>query len=254
MISRTLCRMLCAFSKFHFPSSPVLSGRFRCKRSKNVTAFSCSSGSSASETRDWREAIFQSMHWMRTSTISLLGSATCGKPCRQLLVLALSIAVLMSLTWYMPVYISISARLQGYVSVYTRIYTVHTCIYLDLQCIYQYIQWWMYIWGDEVTNHEGQCEHHHLTITCHLCIFLAVNINVVEMGGICSGQRDHWGVSHHRGKSVWQSFPNCFQPCSGDQWLPSAVDKIRTSQELSVAIEHSWHNATLQIFSLRLGT
>jgi hypothetical protein len=36
----------------------------------------------------------------------------------------------------------------------------------------------MYLRGDEVTNHKGQCEHQHLhTITCHICIFLAVNIN-----------------------------------------------------------------------------
>ena len=140
MISRTLCRMLCAFSKFHFPFSPILSGRFRCRRSKNATAFSCSSGCSASGLgmRDWLEAIFQSMHWMRTSTMSLLGSATCCKPRRQLPALALSIAELMSLTWNMPVYISIYV----YILVYTQKHqyvSVCALIYLYIRACAMYI-------------------------------------------------------------------------------------------------------------------
>ncbi len=45
----------------------------------------------------------------------------------------------------------------------------------------------MYLRGDEVTIHERQGEHEHLhTITCHLGIFLAIHVNVVEVGRIRS--------------------------------------------------------------------
>ena len=97
-ISRTLWRMLWAISKFHLAFSPVLSGRFRWSRSRRSTAFCCSSGSSDNGIRDWRVEMFQSMHWMSTSTTSLLGSATWGKPYRRDAGLAPSIAALMSLT------------------------------------------------------------------------------------------------------------------------------------------------------------
>jgi hypothetical protein len=46
----------------------------------------------------------------------------------------------------------------------------------------------------------------------------------------------------NRSDNLFQTASRKFKPCSGDQWLPFAVDKIRTSQDLSVAIEHSWHN------------
>ena len=63
------------------------------------------------------------------------------------------------------------------ISVYILIYTG----------VYQYIPRLMYLRGDEVTNHERQGEHEHLhTITCHLGIFLAINVNVVEVGRIRS--------------------------------------------------------------------
>ncbi len=43
----------------------------------------------------------------------------------------------------------------------------------------------MYLRGDEVTNHEREGEQKHLhTITCHLGIFLAINVNVVEVGSM----------------------------------------------------------------------
>ena len=85
IISRTLCRfcrILFAFSKFQpaFSSSPVFWGRFFWRRSRRSIAFCGKSGRSASEIRDSRVAIFQSMHWIRTSTTSLLGSETCGRP------------------------------------------------------------------------------------------------------------------------------------------------------------------------------
>ena len=63
-ISQTLCRMLWAFSKFHFPFSPVLSGRCCCSISRRSTAFCCSSGSSDSKMWDWLVTIFHSLHWL----------------------------------------------------------------------------------------------------------------------------------------------------------------------------------------------
>ena len=119
-ISRTLCRMLCAFSKFHLAFSPVLSGRFFCRRSRRLIAFWCNSGSSDSDIPTWRVAIFQSMHWMSTSTISLLGSATWGKLASVDPALALSIALLMSKTWHIHVY-------TQYNTVYTIYSQVYTC-------------------------------------------------------------------------------------------------------------------------------
>jgi hypothetical protein len=50
----------------------------------------------------------------------------------------------------------------------------------------------MYLRSDEVTNREGKSQHQHFhTVTCHLCTLLAINVNVVEMGSILSGQGDH---------------------------------------------------------------
>ena len=61
------------------------------------------------------------------------------------------------------------------ISVYILIYTG----------VYQYIPRLMNLRGDEVTNHEREGENEHLhTITCHLGIFLAINVNVVEVGSI----------------------------------------------------------------------
>ncbi len=77
------CVGCCAFSKFHFAFSPVLSGRLFYRRSRRSTAFCCSSGSSDSAMQDWRVTIFQSMHWMSTSTTLSLESETGGKQCRQ---------------------------------------------------------------------------------------------------------------------------------------------------------------------------
>ena len=46
-----------------------------------------------------------------------------------------------------------------------------------------------YIRSDEIPNHEGQREHQHLhSITCHLGILLAINVNVVEVDRICIQQ------------------------------------------------------------------
>ncbi len=61
-----------------------------------------------------------------------------------------------------------------------------------------------YLWSDEIPKHEGQQEQQHLhSITCHLGIFLAINIKVVnkikvvEVNRIVSGQGDHGGISHN---------------------------------------------------------
>ena len=48
-ISQTLCIMLRAFSKFHLPFLPVLSGRCCCSISRRSTSFCCSSRSSELE-------------------------------------------------------------------------------------------------------------------------------------------------------------------------------------------------------------
>ena len=47
---------------------------------------------------------------------------------------------------------------------------------------YLYIHVLEYLGSDEILNHEGQCEYQNLhSITCHLGIFLAINIKVVEV-------------------------------------------------------------------------
>ncbi len=117
-ISRTLCKILWAFSKFHLDFSTVLSGSFCWRISSMSTAFWCNSGSSDSRIRDWQDAIFQSMHLMRTSTTSLLGSATWGKPHRCDQALALSIALLMRSTLYIAVrtsYIALHTSTYRYI-------------------------------------------------------------------------------------------------------------------------------------------
>jgi hypothetical protein len=50
----------------------------------------------------------------------------------------------------------------------------------------------MYLRCDEVTNHERKSQHEHFhAVTRHLCTLLAINVNVMEMGRIISGQGDH---------------------------------------------------------------
>jgi hypothetical protein len=50
----------------------------------------------------------------------------------------------------------------------------------------------MYLWSDEVTNDKGKSQYQHFhAITRHLGMFLAITINVVEMGSILRGQGDH---------------------------------------------------------------
>ncbi len=78
---------------------------------------SAATGSSDSGMPDWQDAIFQSMHWMSTSTISLLGSATWGNLYRLEPALAASIALLMSKTWYKQVCTSMSNVYTMYIHV-----------------------------------------------------------------------------------------------------------------------------------------
>ena len=62
-------------------------------------------------------------------------------------------------------------------------------LYMSMLCTYMYM---MYLWSDEVTNHKGKSQHQHFhAITSHLGMFLAININVVEMGRVLRGQGDH---------------------------------------------------------------
>jgi hypothetical protein len=90
---------------------------------------------------------------MRTSTTSLLGSDTCDRQCKQDPGLALSTALLMSSTWYIPVYASCIAVCTGtfwYILDYLRSY--------------------------EVTNQEtdGQQQHFHV-INSHQTVILALH-------------------------------------------------------------------------------
>jgi hypothetical protein len=55
----------------------------------------------------------------------------------------------------------------------------------------------LHLWLNKITNHEGYCEHQPLhAIASHLCIFLAINVNVMEMCSVISAQGDHGGVCH----------------------------------------------------------
>ena len=100
-----------------------------------------------------------------------------------------------------------------------------------------------YLRSDEVANQERQGEHQHLhPVTCHLGVFLAINIDVVEVGSVCSGHCDHRGVSHHCRETISQPLPHYLKSCCGYQRLAFAVQKVRPPQDLGVAIEHRWHN------------
>ena len=61
----------------------------------------------------------------------------------------------------------------------------------------------MYLGSNEVTNHEGKCQHEHFhAVTSHLGTLLAINVNVVEVGSILGGHGDHGGARHDSGKAV----------------------------------------------------
>ena len=105
-------------SEFPHSKISVLSGRFFWRMSRRSIAFCCNSGISGSGMPDWRDAIFQSMHWMSTSTISSLGSATWGDLYRREPALAASIALLMSTTCYMHV-----------CTLFNHVYTMYTQVH-----------------------------------------------------------------------------------------------------------------------------
>ncbi len=71
--SRTLCKILWAFSKFHLDFSPVLSGRFCWRISSSSTAIWCNSGSSDSGIRDWRNAhaLDENTHYLVTGVSNM---------------------------------------------------------------------------------------------------------------------------------------------------------------------------------------
>ena len=81
-ISRTLCNMLWAFSKFQPATSPVLSGRLDFKSSKSSTEFcwSFAKSDATSPKRRWRIFHLRAEIW--TSMISLLGSSIGLSPCK----------------------------------------------------------------------------------------------------------------------------------------------------------------------------
>jgi hypothetical protein len=47
-------------------------------------------------------------------------------------------------------------------------------------------------------------------------------------------------------KSICQPLPHCLDSCCGHKWLSFAVDKVRTPQDLSVAIDHSRYNVVTE--------
>ena len=77
-ISRTLCKMLCAFSKFHSLALPTLSGKCLLRASSRPLLKMCSSCKSLTERFHSLFNIFHSKDLTRTSAISLLGSSTSG--------------------------------------------------------------------------------------------------------------------------------------------------------------------------------
>jgi hypothetical protein len=84
-------------------------------------------------------------------------------------------------------------------------------------------------------------EHQHLhLITCHLGILLAMNVQVVEVNQIISGQSDHGGI--HLFKACRQPFPDSPQLCCSHQRLQFAVDEARTQQNLGKTIENCLDN------------
>jgi hypothetical protein len=130
--------MLCAFLKFHFPFSPVLSGRFRCRRSRSATALSCTDVQ-LGELGLWNtvtglasgdipvHALNEDIYHIVTG-ISNMQQAVQTEPA-----LALSIAALMSLTWYIRVYVVMN---QIYISVYTVVPSIYNAQMYLIQWIW----------------------------------------------------------------------------------------------------------------------
>ena len=121
---------------------------------------------------------------------------------------------------------------------------VHTSTYKLQISMYQYILvHTYYLRSDEVTNHERECQHQHFhAITSHLGIFLAINIHVVEMGSVFSGQGNHGSVSHHSFQAASQTCPYFLEASSCYKGISFAVDKVRTPEHLGISMQHSRHN------------
>ena len=77
-ISRTLCKMLCAFSRFHPCAPPILSGKCSLRASRSPLLNWWSSDKSLTVRVHSLLSIFHSSDLTRTSAISSLGSSTRG--------------------------------------------------------------------------------------------------------------------------------------------------------------------------------
>ena len=123
---------------------------------------------------------------------------------------------------------------------------VHTSTYILSSSSYQYILVRTCpnnLGSDEVANQERECQHQHFhAITSHFSIFLAINVDVVEVGSVFGGQGDHGRVCYHSFQLARQSFPHTLNASSGNEWLSSAVDKLGTQQYLCISVQHHRHN------------
>ncbi len=198
-ISRTLCRMLWAFSKFHLAFSPVLSGRYRWRMSSRSTAFCQASGA------------------IREGRISEYGT---GDP--------------------------VHALNQHFHHLVDEFNLVYTSIYPDQYSTTKYKP------VHAITS--GAIRSRTMNGRVSISIFILspvilafplpsiINVNVVEVGCICSGQGVHGGVSHHCCHAISQPVPHCLESCCAHQRLAFAVHKVKPPQDLSVAMKHGWHN------------
>ena len=94
--SRTLCRILCAFSNFHALISPLLTGRLAFKSSRRETDMACSFCKVSAGISNLRDCMchFKAATWVSISFS--LGSWTNGFPYRGSPLLERSIALLIS--------------------------------------------------------------------------------------------------------------------------------------------------------------
>ena len=113
----------------------------------------------------WRDAIFQSMHWMSTSTISLLGSATWGNLYRREPAFALSMALLIFT-------LSVHAH-----TVYIGLYNLKPhwlCIYIA--CTLETHVHTLYVHGMYmVYDLHTVCKHHIYNASCRRSSFLYID-------------------------------------------------------------------------------
>ena len=95
---------------------------------------------------------------------------------------------------------------------------------------------------DEITDHEGQCQHEHFhAIACKLGALLAIYIEDREMISVLGAESGVIAII-----DVSATLPHSLKACFGDEMLAFRGEKIRATQTLCGPVQDSRNNVNAE--------